>query len=278
MSEDDEDLLPAWTEPFVGDRTGLVRPVRLEQVSRDWAFAGARGAGVRVAVIDSGIETDHPALAGRVVQSVSVDLSGEEPEVVPDTAGDLYGHGTACGGIILGLAPEAELVSVRVLGADLKGKGVAFLAAIEWVLAQGIRVASLSLSSRSEALFPAFHEVADRAAFGGLNLVCAANNVPGASYPSLFSSVISVASHDIPDPELWFHNPEPPVEFGAWGVDVPVAWKDGGSIVATGNSFATPHIAGHVARLVGQHPGLTPFEVKAVLAATAADPRARADE
>lgn len=272
MSEDDEDLLPAWTEPFVGDRSALARPVRLTEVTRDWAFAGARGAGVRVAVIDSGIETDHPALLGRVVESVSVDLSGAEPEVVSDDAGDLYGHGTACGGIILSLAPEAEIVSVRVLGADLKGKGVAFLAAIEWVLAQGIRVASLSLSSRSEALFPAFHEVADRAAFGGLSLVCAANNVPGASYPSLFSSVISVASHDIADPEVWFHNPQPPVEFGAWGVDVPVAWKDGGSIVATGNSFATPHMAGHVARLVGRHPGLTPFEVKAVLAATAADP------
>ncbi|MFO1540126.1 MAG: S8 family serine peptidase [Chloroflexota bacterium] len=275
MSEDDDALLPAWSEPFIGDRADLVRPVRLAEVTRDWAFAGARGAGVRVAVIDSGMETDHPALAGRVVESVSVDLSGEEPEVVPDNAGDLYGHGTACGGIILGLAPEVELVSVRVLGADLKGKGVAFLAAIEWVLAQGIRVASLSLSSRSEALFPAFHEVVDRAAFGGLSLVCAANNVPGASYPSLFSSVISVASHDIADPELWFHNPEPPVEFGAWGVDVPVAWKDGGSIVATGNSFATPHMAGHVARLVGRHPGLTPFEVKAILAATAADPRVR---
>ena len=80
-------------------------------------------------------------------------------------------------------------------------------------------------------------------------LVSAANNVPAPSYPSLFSSVFSVAAHGEPDPWRWYYNPSPPVEFGAWGVDVPIAWKDGGTTVATGNSFAAPHIAGLVARL-----------------------------
>ena len=59
------------------------------------------------------------------------------------------------------------------------------------------------------------------------------------------------------------------MEFGAWGVDVPIAWKDGGSTVATGNSFAAPHIAALVALITAKHPRLTPFELKAVLAATA---------
>jgi subtilisin family serine protease len=59
------------------------------------------------------------------------------------------------------------------------------------------------------------------------------------------------------------------VEFGAWGVDVPIAWRDGGSTVATGNSFAAPHISALAALLRSKHPGLTSFEVKAVLAATA---------
>lgn len=265
--------LPAWTEPFT-DLAGLARKMRLRGVSREWAWGGATGAGVRVGIVDSGLEADHPRLAGRVVQSVAVELVDGDPQVVPDEAVDLYGHATACGGIILGLAPEVELVSIRVLGADLRGKGTAFAAGLEWAIDQGISVLNLSLSSKSEALFPVFHDLADRAYFRGVAVVSAANNVPAASYPSLFSSVFSVAAHSEPDPWRLYYNPAPPVEFGAWGVDVPIAWKDGGSTVATGNSFAAPHVAGMVALILSKHPGLTPFEVKAVLASVADNPRA----
>jgi subtilisin family serine protease len=270
VSEDDGPLLPAWSEPFTAeDLSGLARSVRLDALDRAWAFEGGTGRGVTVAIVDSGLEAEHPALAGRVVERVAIEMVDDEPEVVPDELGDLYGHGTACGGIVLGLAPEVELVSVRVLNAELKGKGTAFLAGLEWAVERGVQVINLSLSSKSEQLFPYFHEVVDEACFKGICLVSAANNVTGASYPSLFSSVLSVAAHARPDPWCWYYNPRPPVEFGAWGVDVPIAWKDGGETVATGNSFAAPHIAGLAARLLGKHPGLTPFEVKAVLAATA---------
>ena len=109
--------------------------------------------------------------------------------------------------------------------------------------------------------------------FSDVVLVSAANNVAGPSYPSLFSSVISVAAHADADPWRFYYNPSPPVEFGAWGVDVPVAWRDGGHTIATGNSFAAPHITALVALILAKHPGLTPFEVKAVLAAVANNPR-----
>ena len=267
-------LLPAWSEPFTGQDTGgLLRAGRVETIDREWAWGSSTGAGVRVAIIDSGLERGHPALDGRVVESVAVEIVDGEPRVVEDDAGDLFGHGTACGGIILGLAPEVELVSVRVLGSDLRGKGAAFLAGLEWAVERGVQVANLSLSSKSDALFPVFHEVVDQAYFGGVALVSAANNVQGASYPSLFASVFSVAAHAVPDPWWLYYNPAPPVEFGAWGVDVPIAWKDGGRTVATGNSFAAPHICGIVALIVAKHPGLTPFEIKTVLAAVANDPR-----
>lgn len=265
--------LPAWTEPFTEDgRAGLVRAAALQGIDRDWAWGGATGKGVKVAILDSGVEGSHPVVRGRLVESVAVEIIDDEATVVPDEPVDLYGHGTACAGIIVGLAPEVEIYSVRVLGSDLKGKGVAFLAGLEWAVEKGVHAMNLSLSSKSERLFPFFHEVVDQAYFHHVCLVSAVNNVPGLSYPSTFSSVFSVAAHAIPDAEAFFYNPAPPVEWGAWGVDVPIGWKDGATTVATGNSFAAPHMCGLVARILSKHPGLTPFEVKSVLAAIANDP------
>ncbi len=271
-----DSALPAWSEPFVEERrTGLVRVRPLGDLDRAAIFDGADGAGVTVAIIDSGVERDHPAVGGRLVRSVVIELGedDEEPTVRPDPdALDVVGHGTACAGIVHALAPAADLISVRVLGPDNRGKGVIFAAGLEWAIGEGATVVNLSLSSRSEAMFPIFHDLADQAYFANCLLVSAANNVQGASYPSLFAAVVSVAAHDVADPWTWFYNPAPPVEFGAYGVDVEVAWKGGGSVVATGNSFAAPHIAGLAALIRGRHPGATPFEVKTILAATANRP------
>ena len=65
------------------------------------------------------------------------------------------------------------------------------------------------------------------------------------------------------------YNPSPPVEFGAPGIDIEVAWKDHKHIWSTGNSYAAPHVTGVIARILSKHPGLTPFQVKTILAATA---------
>jgi subtilisin family serine protease len=268
--------LPAWSEPFAEDRRdGLRRPAPLTPfapVDRAWAFGAGDGAGVRVAIVDSGGEGRHPAIVAALAGAVRVELDGEEPRIVDDEPVDAVGHGTACAGIIHGLAPRAELLSVRVLGADNRGKGLAFAAGIAWAIEEGASVVNLSLSSRSEGMFATLHELVDRAYFANTLLVCAANNAAVASYPSLFAAVVSVAAHDVRDPGVWFYNPRPPVEFGAYGLDVDVAWKDGGRIVATGNSFAAPHIAAYAARIRAAHPGAAPFEVKTILAATATEP------
>jgi subtilisin family serine protease len=264
-------ILPAWSEPFVEGRRGaLDRRRPMGAVDRELVFGGSDGGGVTVAIIDSGVDGAHPAVGGRLVASVKVEPGEAGPVVVEDPERlDVVGHGTACAGIIHALAPAADLVSVRVLGPDNRGKGAIFATGLEWAIEHGATVVNLSLSSRSEALMAAFHDLADRAYFANVLLVCAANNVPGPSYPSLFASVVSVAAHDVPDAWTWYYNPRPPVEFGARGVDVEVAWRDGGRIVATGNSFAAPHVAGLAALIRAKHPSASPFEVKAMLAATA---------
>jgi subtilisin family serine protease len=266
--------LPAWSQPFTGERRGSIgRPSPLGGLDRGVAFGGVDGSGVTVAIVDSGVERDHPAVGGRLTRSVVVEAGKDgEPRIWDDPAGiDVVGHGTACAGIIHSIAPGATLISVRVLGGDNRGKGAVFAAGLEWAIEAGASVANLSLSSRSDALFATFHELADAAYFAGVLLVCAANNVPGPSYPSLFAAVVSVAAHDLPNADLWFYNPSPPVEFGARGVDVDVAWRGGGRILATGNSFAAPHIAGYSALVRSKYPRAAPFDVKSILAATAAN-------
>jgi len=270
-----EPVLPAWSEPFAGpDRARLARARPFGTVARAAAFGGTDGGGLRVAIVDSGVEAAHPAVGGRVVESVRVELTGDDVAILPDPGQDVVGHGTAAAGIIHSIAPGADLLSIRVLGPDNRAKGLAFLAALEWAIESGASVVNLSLSSKSEALYADFHALADRAYFSNVLLVSAANNVPGPSYPSLFAAVVSVAAHDVRDPDVWFYNPAPPVEFGAYGLDVDVAWRGGGRMRVTGNSFAAPHIAGIATLIRARHPGISPFETKALLAATANDPAA----
>jgi subtilisin family serine protease len=264
---------PAWSEPFAVDhRATLRRLAPFDEIDRAWAFGAADGDGVVVAIVDSGVEGAHPAIGGRLSESVRVELDGDEATVVADTPFDAVGHGTACAGIVVGLAPRTTILSVRVLGSDNRGKGLAFATGLQWAIQRGASIVNLSLSSRSESLYGTLHDLVDRAYFANVLLVCAANNVAVASYPSLFASVVSVAAHDVRDPDVWFYNPRPPVEFGAYGLDVDVAWKDGGRITATGNSFAAPHIAAYAARIRSAHPAATPFEIKTILAATATPP------
>ncbi len=264
---------PAWSEAFAPETLPRIRtapPLDHRTISREWAWGGSTGRGVKVAIIDSGIEADHPAV-GAVSGYVTV--REDKGKLVYDASphADDYGHGTACAGIIRSLAPACELYSVKVLGANLTGRGVVFAGGLRWAIEQGMHVCNLSLSTGRNEFFGLFHELADLAYFRRIPLVCAANNVPGASYPSLYGVVLSVAAHEGRDPERFDANPRPPVEFGAPGLDVQVPWLQGGSITATGNSFATPQIAGLVTRILGKHPELTVFQLKTILYALAAN-------
>jgi subtilisin family serine protease len=265
--------LPAWSlTSSAAAGIGISNPLP-ERVDPEWAYGGATGRGVKVCILDSGIEPEHP-LVGKLAGAVVISL-GENAE--EDAEGDLCGHGTACAGVVHGLAPEADLYSVRVLGAGFKGSGKILLAGLRWAIGQGYDVVNMSLSTTKRELGELLHELADTAYFRRTVLVAAAHNMPVDSFPWRFSSVISVGSHEEDDPMLYYANPNPPVEFFARGVDVDVAWLGGGSIRASGNSFATPCISGIAALILSKHPGLTPFQLKTVLHLTSKNVRGESD-
>lgn len=246
-------------------RLPLPRPV-----TRDWAWGGrTEGRGVRVCLIDSGVDTTHPLLDGEIATYRVATEPADELHVVRDDAGDVAGHGTACAGIIRSLAPRCELTSIRILGDNLRSDGSVLLAALEWAIEQRFGLVNLSLSTRRAEYKERLHDLTNRAYFAGTTVVAAAHNSPLQSYPWHFCSVISVGSHAVAEPEYLELNPVPPVEFFALGVEVTVAWPGGGTSRVSGNSFAAPHVTGLSARILGEHPHFGTAELKHVLAAVA---------
>jgi subtilisin len=265
---------PAWSAAFARDALQTVAlGIPVDQITADWAWGNSTGRGVKVAVIDSGIDASHPAVGGSLGGYVAIS-EGPDGLLYDDAPhADAYGHGTACASIIRAAAPECEVYSVKVLGPTLGGRAAVFAAGLRWAVESGMHVCNLSLGTTRLEFFGMLQQIADLAYFRRVMLVTAANNSPVPSFPSMFASVISVASHDVASPELFYYNPQPPVDFGAHGIDVDVAWLEGTRITATGNSFAAPHITGLVARILAKHADLTPFEVKTILAALAANVR-----
>jgi subtilisin len=267
----DRGPLPAWSLPAGGAAAITIPGQWPDRVDREWAWGGATGKGVRVCILDSGVEPEHP-LVGSVERAVAVSLGeDQEPVVEEDPEGDLCGHGTACAGIVRSLAPECEIVSVRVLGAGYSGSGPVLLAGLRWSIEQGFDVVNMSLSTTKSQFAGVLHELADTAYFRRSVLVASAHNMPVESYPWRFSSVISVGSHDESEALAFYYNPDPPVEFFARGVNIDVAWLKNGRIRCTGNSFATPHLSGICALILSKHPELTPFQLKSVLYLTASN-------
>ena len=234
MRPDEQRVKPAGPRPEWTRESSVLRlpgVARMEDLSPEWAWGGATGKGARVAIVDSGIEADHPDLGDCVDRdggiAVTLDEEGEAV-LTPGPHDDAFGHGTACAGIIHRLAPEARLTSVRVLGAGLAGKAAAFLAGLGWAIEQGFDVINLSLGTTRRDWALPFYEVCDRAYFGGTLLVTAANNMARPSYPSLYASVTSVACNLATDPFRFHYNPDPPTEFLAPGIDVELSWRGGG--------------------------------------------------
>lgn len=254
----------------------LGRGTKYLHLADDWR--SATGRGVSVAIVDSGIDAEHPDLTGKVLDSVEARLENKRIIFDPSASGDSAGHGTACAGIIAKIAANAELHSIKVLGSAGLGDGQAFLAGLEYCIKERYRVINLSLGTTKPQFFSPLHDLLDRAYQAGCIVVAAANNLPHPSFPSVFSSsLISVIKSSETDPlNFGFHFGEV-IELTAPGVNIRTAWLDKGYRTLTGNSFACPHIVGVIALILEKHPEMTPFQVKSALYAIARENQFRAD-
>ena len=210
------DIVPAWSEAFHGDGPGPAPALHLpRKMTRRWAYGDASGAGVTVAVIDSGIDDTHPRV-GAVERFIAVELDTDGPEGVRFVEGrheDLYGHGTGCAAIIRSLAPAVRLVSVRVLGSNLKGSAFAFAHGLDWCIEHGVDIANLSMSTANEQYLETFYDLVDQAAFRRVMIVAAMNNERKPTIPSEFAGVFSVACRPGTDRERFSCNPNGPAEW-----------------------------------------------------------------
>src|SRR5437763_5900399 len=236
----------------------------------DALWKGRTGAGVRVVVVDSGIDTEHPALKGKVKESVEAVPEGGQILFTPSTSGDQAGHGTACAGIITSVAPDVEITSIKVLGPTGAGTGEMFLMGVDFAIKQKLQVVNLSLGTTKRDFWMPMHELLERAYRERVMLVAAANNLPQPSSPSIFSSsLISVVKRAGGDPFNFGFQYGEVIELVAPGVQVETTWPGGGYRQLTGNSFAAPHMTGIIALLKEARPDLTPFQIKTILYAIA---------
>lgn len=231
------------------------------------------GKGVAVAVVDSGVDMSHPWFAGADIEAFAIEQKGPQFAIERTTAGDASGHGTACAGIILRLAPRVKLVSVRALGADGRGSREALVTALRFCVREGYAVVNLSLGidvPKAAPLKPTdyrsvldLYEIADEAFTKRVMFIAAGPNVASLrTYPGRAKSLIGVGRATFADAERLETSFTADYEVLAPGSDVVAPALGGGERKWTGTSFACPHVAGHVARIIAGRPSRTPAEVR----------------
>jgi len=271
-----------------GDDGGSTQPAEniewgVDRIDADLAWETSRGLGVKVAIIDTGIDKDHADLIDNLRGGVNFVSKSPAKPADPNKWDDDNGHGTHVAGIVaaadneigvIGTAPEAYLWAVKVLNRNGSGYTSDVIDGITWAMNNGMQVINMSLGSASDT--QAMHDAVDAAYAAGVIIVAAAGNSGDGSgstneviYPAKYSSVIAVAATVSDDTTPTWSSEGEEVEIAAPGVNIRSTWNDGLYNTISGTSMASPHVAGTVALMLGA--GVLPAEVRAVLQTTADD-------
>ncbi len=229
-------------------------PSGISQVRAPQAWDITRGKGIKVAILDTGIDHSHPDLRPNV--------RGGQSFVPHETSTmDHNGHGTHCAGTVaaaftasgvVGVAPAASLYPVKVLDARGSGSFSWLIAALDWCIDNEIHIASMSLGAAAAPT--AVGEMCDFAFAKGVLLVGAAGNSGDrVGYPAAFGSVVAVSAIDSANRLASFSCRGPEIELAAPGVDVLSTVPGGGYSRFNGTSMACPHVAGAAALAWGSH-------------------------
>ena len=223
------------------------------------------GQGVKVGLLDTGVDEDHEDLQGKIEASYELVESGGKYECRVVKGSDQVGHGTACAAIIKSIAPDAEIHSVKVIGANSKGSSAGLVAGMNWCVREGMNIINASLGTLERRSRESISDAVDEAILNGVVVVAAANNGGFTAYPANLSSVISVDNEAMPDPLKIRYRLGTPIELQAHGIYVEAPSPGGGHKFYTGTSFACPHASAIVARLLSVYPDLQPFEVRSLM-------------
>jgi subtilisin family serine protease len=237
-----------------------------------------RGRGIKIAIIDSGVELSHRSLRHlRLVDDIAFEKTSTG--IVERTLGagvDKYGHGTAVAFVINRIAPEAQLGSFRVLDENLSSKYIIIEEAVRIAIDRGYHIINCSFGSGADlATIKHYKPWIDLSYRHGVHVVAACNNFDFRSpeWPGYFPTAITVNMAKTESDDFFFRWDVPSsgdfaqhlVEFAARGVDIEVPWNKGQVGQRSGSSFAAPHVSGILARLLSQYPKLKPPVAKALL-------------
>lgn len=221
----------------------------LNAIMAQQAWKKAKGEGIKVAILDTGIDLTHPDLKDNI--KAAIDFSGS-----PYGATDRKGHGTHVAGIIagidngtgmVGVAPHAELYIAKVLGDNGGGSFEAIVKGIDWAISQGVDLINMSLGCGVEPPVE-MHEAIKRAYAAGIMLIAATGNENrSVGWPAMYDEVLAVSAMDVTYDRASFSNFGIKNEVIAPGVNIYSTYPVGAYAELSGTSMATPIIAGSVA-------------------------------
>lgn len=226
------------------------------------------GAGVRIAVLDSGLNPQFPRLRGRPWKVFDCDLQDDGLRVRPMPEGsssDRNGHGSVVQSCIADAAPEAQIDHFRVLDENNHCDSNLLCLALDHVVEKNYDIVNLSLGTRNEDHIPWLVTIMKRAYERDITVVAASSNVGNTLYPARFTYCVSCEAMSGGNPFVLRFKPASVVEFSGWGVNVPVPAPNGRTLSVSGSSYAAAHISGLCARIIELQGKRAPLDTKILL-------------